>query len=45
MLGELSGPVGELIAETFDLTMQKLDAWGEEQGIITGEQAAEEVAA
>ena len=45
MLGELSGPVGELIAETYDLTMQKLDAWGVEQGIVAGQEPVEDDAA
>jgi hypothetical protein len=33
LLGELPDPVSQLISDTHDLVMQKLDSWAEEKGI------------
>jgi hypothetical protein len=38
MLGELPGQVSNLIDDTYKLVMEKLDAWGVEQGITAQEQ-------
>ncbi len=38
MLGELPGQVSSLIDDTYELVMEKLDAWGVEQGITAQEQ-------
>ncbi|MBN2037542.1 MAG: DUF5610 domain-containing protein [Chitinispirillaceae bacterium] len=38
MLGELPEPVSELINDTYDLVMQKLDLWAQEKGISTQEE-------
>lgn len=40
ILGELTGPVNDLVNHTFELAMQKLDAWAVEQGIDIGEESA-----
>jgi hypothetical protein len=40
MLGELPGAVDDLINETYDLVMNKLDEWATAQGIMTGQDAA-----
>ena len=39
MLGELDDQVSSLIDDTYSLVMDKLDAWGKEQGILSEEVA------
>jgi len=37
MLGNLGGEVGELVEQTYTLTMEKLDQWAQQQGIEVAE--------
>jgi len=45
LLGELPTPVNNLVNQTYDLTMQKLDTWARANGIIAEEQTEAAAAA
>jgi gas vesicle protein len=38
MLGDLPDPISQLVSDTHDLVMQKLDKWAEEKGIMNATQ-------